>query len=69
MQTIKGGLYAIFSQKGSYNGLMDLYYNIFIKWLPHSEYELNGGGCFEKFKIDPFRPYKSGSEAQAGKSY
>ncbi|MFV0419262.1 MAG: GyrI-like domain-containing protein [Dysgonomonas sp.] len=53
LQTIKGGLYAIFTLKGSYEGLMDMYYNIFIKWLPESGYKLDGGGCFEKYLNNP----------------
>lgn len=53
LQTIKGGLYAVFTLKGAYEGLMDMYYNIFIKWLPNSGYALNGGGCFEKYLNSP----------------
>jgi len=53
MQTIKAGLYAVFTLKGSYDGLMDMYYNIFFKWLPDSGYKLNGGGCFEKYLNNP----------------
>lgn len=53
LQTIKTGQYAVFTLKGSYEGLMDLYYNIFIKWLPASGYRLDGGGCFEKYLNSP----------------
>lgn len=55
LQSIKSGLYAIFTLKGPYEGLMDMYYNIFIKWLPNSGYKLNGGGCFEKYLNNPDR--------------
>lgn len=53
LQTIKAGQYAVFTLKGAYEGLMDMYYNIFIKWLPASGYKLDGGGCFEKYLNSP----------------
>lgn len=48
-QMIEQGLYAVFLLKGSYNGLLDLYFNIYINWLPNSVYELREMHSFEKY--------------------
>jgi AraC family transcriptional regulator len=50
---LRGGLYAIFTLKGSYSKLLDMYFNIFINWFPESGYKLNGGGCYEKYLNHP----------------
>ena len=52
-QTIDGGLYAIFTFKGAYNGLMSLYYNIYMFWLPESSYRLRKGISFERYVNHP----------------
>lgn len=53
VQTIKGGLYAIFIHKGPYEKLLDTYYNIFLQWLPTSIYVLRNGCCYEKYLNSP----------------
>ncbi|MBK5721926.1 AraC family transcriptional regulator [Dysgonomonas sp. Marseille-P4677] len=53
IQSINGGLYAIFTLKGSYDGLLNMYYNIYMKWLPKSNYKLRKGGAFEKYLNNP----------------
>lgn len=53
IQTIEGGEYAVFLLKGSYSQLLDFYYNIYILWLPSSNYRLRKGGCFEKYLNSP----------------
>lgn len=53
VQEIDGGLYAVFTLKGSYDGLMDMYYNIYIKWLQESDYKLRKGYSFEKYLNNP----------------
>lgn len=52
-QTIDQGLYAVFLLKGSYKGLLDLYFNIYINWLPQSEYKLRRMYSFEKYLNSP----------------
>jgi len=53
VQRIEGGLYAIFTLKGSYSQLLDMYYNIYMKWLPESGYKLRKGCGFEKYLNNP----------------
>lgn len=53
LQKISGGMYAIFTLKGSYSGLLDMYYNIYLRWLPQSGYKLRGGYAFEKYLNSP----------------
>lgn len=53
VQEINGGLYAVFTLKGSYDGLMDMYYNIYIKWLQENDYKLRKGCSFEKYLNNP----------------
>ncbi len=36
-QTLKGGKYVIFTHRGSYDGLEEVFNRIFLKWLPDSE--------------------------------
>lgn len=50
---IAGGLFAVFTLKGSYSNLLDMYYNIYLKWLPNSGYILRKGGGFEKYLNSP----------------
>ncbi len=53
VQKIEGGLYAVFTMKGSYNGFLDMYYNIYMRWLPGSDYKLRKGCGFEKYLNSP----------------
>lgn len=53
MQKISGGMYAIFTLRGSYSGLLDMYYNIYLRWLPQSGYKLRGGYAYEKYLNSP----------------
>lgn len=50
---IKGGLYAIFTHKGSYSRLSDLYKQIWFGWLPKSGYSLRKATFFEKYINNP----------------
>lgn len=52
-RTIDGGLYAIFTHKGAYKKLHDLYKNIWFNWLPRSNYNLRKGVFFEKYVNNP----------------
>lgn len=49
VRTISAGQYAVFLHKGEYQKLIDSYYYIYIKWLPHSSYKLRGTMSFEKY--------------------
>lgn len=53
VQTIKGGLFAVFTNKGSYSKLERLYCNIYRYWIPNSNYELRDVGFFEKYLNSP----------------
>lgn len=53
VQTIEGGLYAIFKHKGAYDDLDKLYCNIYRNWIPYSEYELRDIAFFEKYMNSP----------------
>lgn len=55
IRDIEGGLYAIFTLKGSYNLLLDMYYNIYMIWLPNSGFGLRKGCGFEKYLNNPDR--------------
>jgi len=50
---IDGGLYAIFTYKGAYKGLHDLYKNIYYEWLPKNKYKIRKGVFFEKYLNNP----------------
>lgn len=59
-QIIKGGKYAIFTHKGSYENLVDSYDRIFFKWLPNCKETLDESRpCFAEYfntdfiKVDP----------------
>lgn len=52
-QTIKGGLYAVFSYKGPYKMLEAIYCNIYRNWIPNSNYELRDIAFFEKYLNNP----------------
>lgn len=52
---LKAGTYAVFTHKGAYAGLNDLYFSIYRKWLPASGYRLRNAMPFEKYVNDPGR--------------
>lgn len=52
-KNIKGGLYAIFTHKGSYSGLNEYYKNIWFGWLPSANYRLRQATFFEKYINNP----------------
>lgn len=54
VKEIVGGLYAVFSYRGSYLNLESVYNIIFGEWLPESGFELRDEPFFEKFVNDPF---------------
>lgn len=51
-QTIPGGSYAIFKHTGPYEGLHNIYKQIFRHWLPESDKSLRDAPCFEKYLND-----------------
>ncbi len=53
-RVMKGGLYAVFSYKGSYSKLAGVYNSIFRNWLPSSGYSLRDVPSFEKYINNPF---------------
>lgn len=53
VNTIEGGMYAVFLLKGSYSKLLDMYFNIYINWLPQSGYGLSNMYAFEKYLNNP----------------
>lgn len=53
VQTIEGGQFAVFTLKGSYNGLMEMYHAIYLQWLPSSNYKLRNSMSFEKYLNSP----------------
>lgn len=53
IQSIEGGLYAIFRHKGMYSGISDLYLSIYRYWIPNSSYELRDTISFEKYLNSP----------------
>lgn len=52
-QIIGKGLYAVFTYKGSYKNLRDIYCNIYRYWIPKSDYELRDNISFEKYLNSP----------------
>lgn len=52
-KTIPEGLYAIFTNKGSYKHLHQLYKDIWFNWLPNSCYQIRKGIHFEKYLNNP----------------
>ncbi len=53
IKTIKKGKYAVFTLKGKYSGLNDLYEAIYYKWLLNTEYKLVDSLAFEKYINNP----------------
>ena len=53
--TIPGGKYAVFMHCGSYDGLKDVYGEIYGGWLPASGVKLRDVSCFEVYLDDPDR--------------
>ncbi len=51
--TINNGKYAVFTLKGSYQGLGRLYQAIYLEWLPKSNYHLRNCMPFEKYLNNP----------------
>lgn len=52
-RTVEGGLYAIFTHQGAYEGLTDLYKTIWFEWFPTSKYKIRKGVFFEKYLNNP----------------
>jgi AraC family transcriptional regulator len=52
-QTIEGGLYAVFTYRGTYKDMDKVYCNIYRYWIPKSEYELRDNMSFSKFLNSP----------------
>jgi AraC family transcriptional regulator len=50
---LTGEKYAIFTLKGSYSGLYNLYKNIYMQWLPKSKLRLRNSMPFEKYLNNP----------------
>lgn len=50
---LDGGKYAVFSLKGSYERLTELYRYIYFEWLPSSNYTIRPGYAFEKYLDNP----------------
>ena len=50
---LNGGEYAVFSLKGAYEQLNDLYQLIYLYWLPRSKRNLRSGLPFEKYLNSP----------------
>jgi AraC family transcriptional regulator len=46
---LKDGKYAVFSLKGSYSGLAELYNAIYRQWLPNTNLQLSNAMSFEKY--------------------
>jgi len=53
IQTINGGMYAVFRHKGSYGDLEAMYCNIYRYWVPNSNYQLRDSLHFEKYLNSP----------------
>lgn len=53
VQTIEGGLYAVFRYKGMYEKLEIVYCNIYRYWIPQSDYQLRDNMSFEKYLNSP----------------
>jgi AraC family transcriptional regulator len=52
-QTIAGGLYAVFTYRGAYRNMDNLYCHVYRNWIPNSIYELRDAASFEKFLNTP----------------
>lgn len=52
-KAVQGGLYAIFTHRGAYSGLHNLYKNIWFEWLPQSNYRTRKDVFFEKYINNP----------------
>ncbi|TCO06027.1 AraC family transcriptional regulator [Natronoflexus pectinivorans] len=50
---LKEGKYCVFTLKGSYSGLADLYNAIYRQWLPSANFELRDSMSFEKYLNSP----------------
>ncbi|WP_165043122.1 GyrI-like domain-containing protein [Dysgonomonas sp. ZJ709] len=53
VQTIEGGLYAVFKYKGAYDKLEIVYCNIYRYWIPQSAFQLRDNMSFEKYLNSP----------------
>ncbi len=53
IQSIEAGEYAVFTLKGSYSGLSDLYQAIYLDWLTQSGMKLRNSMPFEKYLNNP----------------
>ena len=53
VQKVEGGRYAVFTYKGSYKELDNVYCNIYRYWIPQSEYTLRDNISFEKYLNTP----------------
>jgi AraC family transcriptional regulator len=53
VKEIGGGKYAIFSYKGPYSNLDEVYDRIHREWLPDSKFELRDAPCMEKYLNTP----------------
>lgn len=51
--TLPKGKFAVFTHKGSYSGLNDVYKFIYIDWLPQSGYTIRNSTPFEKYLNNP----------------
>ncbi len=59
LQTIENGKYALFTLKGSYSGLNQLYKAIYFDWLPNSNFHLRDSMPFEKYLNNPDKVVES----------
>ncbi|MCD7973860.1 MAG: GyrI-like domain-containing protein [Candidatus Azobacteroides sp.] len=48
-QALEGGMYAVFTHKGPYKEMKNLYCNIYRYWIPNSPYQLRDTLHFEKY--------------------
>ncbi|MDL2314803.1 AraC family transcriptional regulator [Bacteroidales bacterium OttesenSCG-928-C19] len=53
VQKIEKGKYAIFTLKGDYSGLSNIYKFIYFEWLPNSNYKLRNNVSFEIYLNNP----------------
>jgi AraC family transcriptional regulator len=57
-KTLEGGTYAVFTLKGSYEKLSDLYKAIYFQWLPKSDWRLRDGIAYERYLNNPLKVKK-----------
>lgn len=50
---IQSGLYSVFTIKGSYNELNQIYRHIYLDWLPYCKYRLKSQMTFEIYPSTP----------------